>query len=169
MTLVQLIEIYSAEHATEWTTKTASEFKGLFRLLVRIVGDVSISTIDRKTCIELRDILLAIPPKHDIAFKYRGLSIEDLVALDIKKLKPKTINKHLQLYSGMFRWAVRNRYTVVWIPHEGPVVRRAFIGLERIKLRADNPEYPEIFIPTMDLPKGDDIILGKVRWVLQKV
>lgn len=58
---------------------------------------------------------------------------------------------------------------VVWIPHEGPVVRRAFISLERITLRADNPEYPEISIPTVDLPKGDDIVLGKVRWVLQTV
>ena len=58
---------------------------------------------------------------------------------------------------------------VVWNPNEGPLVRRVFIDLERITLRADNPAYPEIIIPKVGLPKNNDIILGKVRWVLQKV
>ena len=57
---------------------------------------------------------------------------------------------------------------VVWIPHEGPVLRRVFINLEGITLRADNRAYPEIFTPA-DLPKRNDIILGRVRWVLQNV
>ena len=58
---------------------------------------------------------------------------------------------------------------VVWNPNEGPVVRRVFIDLERVLLRADNPAYPEITIPKVGLPKNNEIILGKVRWVLQKV
>jgi len=58
---------------------------------------------------------------------------------------------------------------VVWIPHEGPVVRRVFIDLERIILRADNTVYPEMVIQTADLPKNKDFILGRVRWVLQTI
>lgn len=58
---------------------------------------------------------------------------------------------------------------VVWNPNEGPVVRRVFIDLERITLRADNSAYPEIVIRAEDLLKNTDIILGKVKWVLQAV
>ena len=57
---------------------------------------------------------------------------------------------------------------VVWIPNEGPVIRRVYIDLERITLRADNTAYPDIVIPA-DRPKGNDFILGRVRWVLQNV
>ena len=110
MTLEQLIEIYSDEHLTTWTPKTVLECVGIFRLLVRIIGNVHVSTLDRKQCIALRDTLIKIPPCHNKASKLRELSIEELVALDIPKLHPKTINKHLQLFSGMLRWAVRNRY-----------------------------------------------------------
>ena len=49
------------------------------------------------------------------------------------------------------------------------MVRRVFIDMERVLLRADNPAYPEIVIPTADLTINTDIILGRVRWVLQDV
>ena len=55
MTLEQLIEIYSAEHLTIWTRKTVLEFVGIFRLLVRIIGNAHVSKLDRKQCIALRD------------------------------------------------------------------------------------------------------------------
>ncbi len=110
MTLEQLIEVYTAEHLTAWTSRTALEFEGIFRLLVRIAGNVHVSAIDRKKCIALRDTLIKIPPGHNKASKHRELSVAELVGLNIQKLHPKTVNKHLQLLSGMFRWAVRNRY-----------------------------------------------------------
>lgn len=110
ITMEQLIEVYTAEHLTSWTPKTALEFEGMFRLLVRMTGNVNVSSLDRKKCIALRDTLIKIPPGHSKMPKLRVLSIAELVALDIQKLHTKTVNNHLQLLSGMFRWAVRNRY-----------------------------------------------------------
>lgn len=110
MTLAQLIQVYTAEHLPTWTTRTSLEFKSIFKLLVRIIGDVHVPTIDRMKCIALRDVLINIPPGHGKTEKYRGMSIEELIAIDAQKLHPKTVNKHLQLLSGLFRWAVRNRY-----------------------------------------------------------
>ena len=55
---------------------------------------------------------------------------------------------------------------VLWIPGEGPVVRRVFVDLEKITIKADNPVYPDIMIQTNDIPKKD-FILGIVHWVLQ--
>jgi phage repressor protein C with HTH and peptisase S24 domain len=57
---------------------------------------------------------------------------------------------------------------VVWIPQEGPVVRRAFIDLENLILRADNRAYPDILIPACEM-SVNKILLGRVEWVLQKI
>ena len=63
---------------------------------------------------------------------------------------------------------VSGQVFVLWLPQEGPVLRRVFINLEGVTLRADNRTYPEIVFPA-DLPKRNDFILGRVRWVLQNV
>lgn len=66
-----------------------------------------------------------------------------------------------------------NRFTngdffAVWIPLNGPVVRRAFSDLERLILKAENQAYPDIIIPIDKVPT-EDFILGKVKWVLQPI
>lgn len=55
---------------------------------------------------------------------------------------------------------------VVWIPFDGPVVRRAFIDIGRLILKSDNQAYPDIVIPIGEIPQ-DGFILGVVKWVLQ--
>lgn len=55
---------------------------------------------------------------------------------------------------------------VVWMPIDGPVVRRAFIDLGKLILKSDNQAYPDIVIPIAEIPQ-DGFILGMVRWVLQ--
>ncbi len=57
---------------------------------------------------------------------------------------------------------------VVWIPLDGPVVRRVFIDFEKLILKADNQAYPDMIIPITEIPK-DNFILGKVLWVLQSI
>lgn len=55
---------------------------------------------------------------------------------------------------------------VVWMPIDGPVVRRAFIDLGKLILKSDNQVYPDIVIPIAEIPQ-DGFVLGMVRWVLQ--
>lgn len=55
---------------------------------------------------------------------------------------------------------------MVWMPIDGPVVRRAFIDLGKLILKSDNQAYPDIVIPITEIPQ-DGFILGMVRWVLQ--
>jgi hypothetical protein len=55
---------------------------------------------------------------------------------------------------------------VVWMPLDGPVIRRVFIDLEKINLRADNQTYPDIILPLNSIPKKD-FLLGRVKWVFQ--
>jgi phage repressor protein C with HTH and peptisase S24 domain len=55
---------------------------------------------------------------------------------------------------------------VLWIPGEGPIVRRVFVDIEKVVLKADNPQFPDITIETENIPK-EQFNLGCVGWVLQ--
>lgn len=57
---------------------------------------------------------------------------------------------------------------VVWLPLDGPVVRRAFVDLENVILKADNQAYPDISIPIKDVPK-EGLVLGRIDWLLQRL
>lgn len=57
---------------------------------------------------------------------------------------------------------------IVWVPLDGPVVRRAFLDLENVILKADNQAYPDISIPIKDVPKKG-LVLGRVDWLLQRL
>ena len=55
---------------------------------------------------------------------------------------------------------------VLWIPGEGPIVRRVFVDFGKVILRADNPQYPDITITAGSVP-NEHFVLGCVKWVLQ--
>ncbi len=57
-----------------------------------------------------------------------------------------------------------------WLPYEGAVIKRVFVGYERLILRSDNPNFPPIELPRKELEAGGDIyrLLGRVDWVVQK-
>ena len=55
---------------------------------------------------------------------------------------------------------------LIRMPIDGPVVRRAFIDIEKLTLKSDNKAYPDIFIPLDELPE-DGFVLGRVMWTLQ--
>jgi len=55
----------------------------------------------------------------------------------------------------------------VWLPYEGAVVKRLYMGSRSIILKSDNPNFPEITIPVPEIGQ-DHLILGRVKWVLQE-
>lgn len=59
----------------------------------------------------------------------------------------------------------------VWIPYEGAVVKRLFMEMDRVMVKSDNPIHPTLSILYKDLEMeghGDNFILGRVKWVIQK-
>ncbi|MCX5720310.1 MAG: XRE family transcriptional regulator [Nitrospirae bacterium] len=53
------------------------------------------------------------------------------------------------------------------LQHEGIVIKRLFMEVDRVTLRSDNPSYPLSSIPIEKLP--EDFIVGRVKWVIQKL
>ncbi len=57
-----------------------------------------------------------------------------------------------------------------WLPYEGAVIKRVFVGYEKLILRSDNPNFPPIELPRKELEAGGDIyrLLGRVDWIVQR-
>jgi SOS-response transcriptional repressor LexA len=89
-----------------------------------------------------------------ITIKVRGKSMEPLIRDGA--------------YVGVDRedkWIVSGEIYAVWLPHEGAVIKRLYLDMEKITLKSDNPQFPVINISLQGL--DDNFIQGRVKWVIQ--
>ncbi len=63
---------------------------------------------------------------------------------------------------------VNGKVYAVWIPYEGAVIKRVFIDHEKIILESDNKRFPRSTIPLGEIRDRENIIIGRVTWVVQK-
>lgn len=108
--LSSLFSMYVDEHKVGWKPKTLLEFEGWLRLLLLVIGDIPVSVIDRSVCVACRDTLRKIPPGYTKKKSLRDLPVSELVKVDGPGLHPKTVNKHVQMLSSIFRWAKKYGY-----------------------------------------------------------
>ncbi len=124
--LEQLVAEYwkIAKLENRWTSKTEGEKLEHIELLYERLGrEVEARDFGRKQAHIMRDMLLAYPPNRNISPLTRGKPLLEVLAIpDLAKLHPRTINKYLQTYSGLFSWAVRNGHCEA-NPFEGLSVR----------------------------------------------
>lgn len=65
------------------------------------------------------------------------------------------------------RQLISGKVYAVWLPYEGAVIKRLYIDAEKITLKSDNPLFPTYSIAIKEIP--DNLILGRVKWVIQKL
>jgi len=110
-TLSQLIEAYCAEKIREgsWTPKTRYSNRGMYDLLLKIVGDLPVTRLDAVAARRYKTILQKLPPNLEKIPAYRDLSIHDVMAMKPKDLMTvTTLNNHLTKVASLFGWAERN-------------------------------------------------------------
>ena len=105
--LSSLFDLYLAENKVNWKPKTLGEYNGQMALLMLIIGNVDVKSIDRPACVRCRDMLRMIPPGYTKKPALKGLSAEELVKVKSPGLAIKTVNIHMQLLSAVFKWAVK--------------------------------------------------------------
>ena len=69
------------------------------------------------------------------------------------------------------RQLVSGEIYAVWVPYEGAVIKRLFMELDKVIIRSDNHVFPEFSIPYQELEESrrDNFILGRVKWIVQKL
>jgi len=98
-----------------------------------------------------------------------GLATEGIVAIALKgdSMEPSLYDGAVIGVDGTDRAIVNSRLYAVWLAHEGAVIRRVYLETERLVMRADNNRYAAVVKEAA--AANDGLILGRVRWVIQKL
>lgn len=105
-TLVTVVTTFLKDKEREWTPKTRMENKGVLGLIVDLIGDVAVDSIDRVKVREFREQLLKLPPNVSKSYPEQS-PLEVLQRIDSGELSATpmsitSVNKHLsRLYSVM--------------------------------------------------------------------
>jgi len=104
--LATVVTTFLKDKEREWTPKTRMENKGVFGLIVALMGDVVVESIDRVKVRDFRELLLKLPT--NVSKSYPGQSpLEVLQRIDSGELSATpmsvtSVNKHIsRLYSIM--------------------------------------------------------------------
>jgi len=123
-----------------WTEKTRGEREEHLKLLYEIVPvSADPFTVDAAIARKVKDVLRRYPTNRHKSAATRGKSLEEVLSMDgLKVLDIRTINKYLQTYASLFRWAKRHGY-VAENPFDGLAMRtaKAKLGNERVGFTAD--------------------------------
>lgn len=110
-----VIEAYCANQNAEgcWTAKTDAENRAILAQWLSIVGEQSIVGYGYEQHRAYKAIIQRLPPNINKSPRYRGKSIEEILALGDKAAAPNTINKSLTRVAALFRWAIEYGYTTL--------------------------------------------------------
>ena len=150
-TEIQNRYITEIEKGENWTEKTKDENLSIFALFVRAMGDLDITSIDRKVMSEYKSMLMQLPPNLNKGAKYQGMDLKEIIAQKPPKtLTVNTLNKYMRRLSGVFNYAVRNGY-MPSNPAEGIQIKsqkradqeREAYNTEDLQKLFDSEEYKE--------------------------
>lgn len=113
--LSAIVDAYCANQISEgsWTAKTEAENRAIFALWVRIVGDQPIQGYGFEQHRDYKAKLQQLPSNLNKSPRYRGKSIDEVLALGDSPAAPNTINKNLTRVSALFEWAIKYGYATL--------------------------------------------------------
>lgn len=119
------VDDFIAEHSRQWTTKTTGQNRAYLNILIEYFGtDRLLSSITKKNASEIKKILQALPASRNTKPKLKAMPLMQVIKEPgHKKIAPKTINSHIQMFKMFFDWAERHGHA----PHtlfEGMKVRK---------------------------------------------
>lgn len=110
-----VIDAYCANQNAEscWTAKTDAENRAILAQWLNIVGEQPIAGYGYEQHRTYKATIQRLPPNINKTPRYRGKSIDEILALGDKPAAPNTVNKNLTRISALFRWAVEYGYTAL--------------------------------------------------------
>ena len=114
--LSTVIERYVSEREAAGTwgrEKTKETFLSCVKLLIEVIGDVPIRSIDRKVMSKYKAALQGLPSNMKKVKKFRDKTVAQLLDMEIEKalrMHPNTVRKYFGWAGTLFKWAVLNGY-----------------------------------------------------------
>ncbi len=94
-----------------WTEKSKHENEAIYRLALRLIGDIPVDSITHRHMREYKETLCKLPPNLNKNPQYRDKSIRHVLASSPRPMSINTINKNLNRMSSLLKWAVKHGYT----------------------------------------------------------
>ncbi|WCE28781.1 site-specific integrase [Vibrio sp. SCSIO 43137] len=104
-------EFLHFKEANQLHPKTLLRYQTSLQLAVLILGDKPIDSYKRPDALTLRDKMLRLPSNLQKIRKYRGKSIDEILAFNDKPRSVATANYALSDITGFFDWCVLNELT----------------------------------------------------------
>ena len=107
--LSEIIDNYAAEARGNWNEKTESEVMSVLQLMLEILGDVPIQSIDRRGMVKVKETLVRLPKYLKKKPEYREKTITEILEMAIPEtLSTTTIKNKLLKMSTFFEYAISN-------------------------------------------------------------
>lgn len=113
--LSSVINQYVNDRKNGWGAKTKLENEGSYRLMLDILGDREVSSIDRLVVRELRDKLMILPA--NLYKLYPKQTARETLALiqvspspDLPPMSIATVNKHISRLSSLMKHSIKEEY-----------------------------------------------------------
>lgn len=147
----EVIEKYCLEVQRHWRPKTEFENRFLLDLIHQILGDRMIGSLTLEDMRTYKEAVLKLPKHRSKLPKYRGMSVQDLLKLEIpieERLGARNAQKYLSRGRTFFNWARINGFMATEIgsvltyklPERDKKERLPFSQTELRKL-IQSPEY----------------------------
>lgn len=109
--LSECTEMYITDRSRdEIRPKTLERYKARMRLMLYVLGDRPIETLKRADAVVFKDKLLRMPANLNKMPQFKGLGVDEVIALEPTPMATNTANDTLTDVSSFFDWCVRNEY-----------------------------------------------------------
>ncbi len=107
------IDDFISEHSRQWAEKTVRQNRAYLNILIEYFGpDKLLGTITKQDANEVKKVLQALPSSRNTKPALKNMSLMEVIKLPgHKKIAPKTINSHIQMFKSFFDWAERHGYS----------------------------------------------------------
>ena len=79
-----------------------------------IIGDRDIKAIDNQMLLDFRNTLAKLPPNRDKVARYKGKTMEQILAMkNVKPMSKTTVNKYIIRIGSLFKWAAKKKFIMV--------------------------------------------------------
>ncbi|ELV8720478.1 site-specific integrase [Vibrio harveyi] len=111
--LSKCIELYLESRSHDQIRpKTLERYAARLRLLLYIIDDQPINSLRRSHALEFKDKLIRLPANMNKIAKYKGLTVDEVLALDPSPMASNTANDTMTDVGSFFDWCVLNEYAL---------------------------------------------------------
>lgn len=110
--LSEAVDDFISEHSRQWAVKTVGQNRAYLNILIEYFGsDRLLGTITKQDANAVKKVLQALPASRNTKPQLKAMPLMDVInEPGHRKIAPKTINSHIQMFKSFFDWAERHGY-----------------------------------------------------------